>query len=249
MTMPAGSTQPHVEALTLRRLYAGEEVAPELAAAVAAHMVACSDCRDRLEVIAREEWVSREPTRLLEARRRRHRLLGAVGVVGTAVVAIAVFGAGRLSSLTRPERFAGSAELEVMVARASAAPRGASSDPSSPEPIAEGELVRLGLRPGSWRFALVLIVDQRGVVTPIAAAGNHSLALPARSGTMWLPASLEFTGKGIQRVVALFTNAPLRVDETAAQLRARALATEGALERLEALNMPGEHIHRTFLTP
>lgn len=253
------ATLTHPSELTLRRLFAGEAVD----AAVKAHAEGCDACRQRLDGFQDEQarfeaeipferfaaGVERAartprttPTRPLASPNVRFALAIAASL-------LALVGVQRLAQA--PEtRLKGGADVEVIVAGANGGPqRLASVDPATPEALGPGERVRVGLKAGAWAYGVVVSVDESGAVSAVYDANGQSLALSRTSATQFLPDSLEFTGKGLERVIIVLSDRPLSLDEVTAAVKARYEAAHGDLTHLAPLDVHGEQFHRTFLKP
>jgi hypothetical protein len=189
------------------------------------------------------------PSRLLASADLRFALALAASLV-------ALVGVQRLSGeAERTTRLKGGGDaalagVEVVVASASTGvQRRASEDPSTPEALAPGERVRLGLKAGPWAYAVVVSVDESGAVTPIYDQAGKSLPLAKAKDTQFLPDSLEFTGRGLERIIVVLSDSPLTLDEVTAAARSRYEASHGDLTHLAPLDLKGEQFHRTFLKP
>lgn len=253
------ATLTHPSELTLRRLLAGEAVD----AAVKAHAEGCDACRQRLDGFRDEqarfeaeipferfaagvERASRTPR---ETPSRRGASPNVRFAVAIAASLLALVGVQRLAQ--QPEtRLKGGADVEVVVAGANGGPqRLASVDPATPEALSPGERVRVGLKAGAWAYGVVVSVDDSGAVSAVYDANGRSLALPRTDATQFLPDSLEFTGKGLERVIVVLSSRPLSLNEVTAAVKARYEAAHGDLTHLAPLDVQGEQFHRTFLKP
>lgn len=250
----------HPGQLTLRRLHAGEAVGDE----VTAHAQQCEACRAALASFATEqqqfeqqisfdrfaagvERAAREAAKPGAPRRHWPQV-----VLALAASLALIAGAQLVLSQVEPEgsfnRVKGGASVSVVVA-GSGPQRAASPDGAVAEALAAGERVRVGIAPGPWKYALVVSIDDAGEITPIYVDNGRSLTIGAGQETQWLPESLEFTGKGLERVVVLLSAAPLTLDQVAAPLRLAFDDARGNLTKLGSLPLPGEQFHRTFLKP
>ncbi|MDX2010097.1 MAG: ACP synthase [Myxococcaceae bacterium] len=250
----------HPGSLTLRRLRAGEA----LDGGVQAHVAGCSVCQATLAALAEEqgqfereisfdrfaagvERAARQAQRPAPTRR------WAAPVLALAAGLTVVAGVQLVLARVEPElaggnRTKGGASVEVRVA-GGGAQRTASAEPSVPEALAPGERVRLGLVASEWKYGLVVSIDDAGEITPIYVDNGHSLSLPGGAETTWLPDSLEFTGRGLERVVVVLSASPLSIDQVSAPLRLAWQDARGDLTKLGTLPLPGEQFHRTFLKP
>lgn len=263
------TTLEHPGLAVLRRALASEP----LEAWVTTHLERCPSCRARLvELEAEQRHFEAEvpfetfaagvdrARRALEAPapvsagRNPRRVAGGLAVA-LAAMAVAVL-AGRA---LRPEDPAPGSRLKgasaargavevVIAAPGSAARRLASEDPGTPEALARGDRLRIGVSPGPWHFVLVLSLDAQGVITPAYASGSRSLPLTGASPE-FLPDSLEFTGAGLEHLVILLSDRPLEVDAVSAELARRYAEAGGDLTQVRDIDVPGEQFHRTVLKP
>ncbi len=252
----------HPPSLALRRLGAGEQW-PE-AFAVQGHLEQCDACRAAVQSF-RDEQTEFEKTVSFERfaagvehavavqRQRESRARSARGrwwpaaASLAAMLAIAV-GVQQLASRAQaitesPNRVKGGASVDFVVAGAG----GQRQVTAEPEALGANDRVRVGVRPGAWRYALVVSVDDRGTVTPIYVDHGHSLSVPP--GTTWLPDSLEFTGAGLERVIVVLSPEPLPLEAVSRAVKTAYDAAHQDVAHLNELDLPGEQIQRTFLKP
>lgn len=251
--MNAPSTM-HPGELTLRRLLAGEALAE-----AQAHAAACEACAAKLKAFEDEQrrFEAEIPFERFAAgveraaRTPRQARPGwpwtvRVGLALAATLAVAV-GAKLTVGGAPTTHLKGGAGVEVVVAGATQ--RVASVDPLTPEALAPGERVRLGVVADGWRYVAVVSVDERGEVTAIYPEAGPSLALRGGREAEYLPDSVEFTGQGLERVVVVMTGAPVAVEDVVKALRTRYDEAHGDLMHLQPLALPGEEFQRTFLKP
>jgi hypothetical protein len=251
----------HPGSLTLRRLQAGEDVGGE----VKAHVDACATCQATLASFAAEqqafeqqisfdrfaagvERAAREATKPAPSTQRRWLQPVLALAAGLVVIAGAQLVLTRVEPAGPGNRLKGGAAVQVVVA-GQGPQRDASEKPDVAEALAAGERVRIGITPDAWKYALVVSIDDAGEITPIYVDNGRSLALGASKDTVWLPESLEFTGKGLERVVIVLSASPLGLDQVAAPLRLAFQDARGDLTKLGSLPLPGQQFHRTFLKP
>lgn len=260
------TTLTHPSEFALRRLFAGEAVDE----ATRSHARECAACQRRLETLEGEQarFAAEIPFERFAAgveraartpRKPASRSLASPNLrfaLAIAASLLALVGAQRLAaepeSTTRIKGGGGAAlaGVEVVVASTSTGvQRRASEDPSTPEALAPGERVRLGLKAGPWAYAVVVSVDETGAVTPIYDEAGRSLPLTKATATQYLPDSLEFTGRGLERVIVVLSDSPLSLGEVTAAVRSRYEASHGDLTHLAPLDVKGEQFHRTFLKP
>jgi predicted anti-sigma-YlaC factor YlaD len=230
---------------SLERLLTGE-LDTEESARVRRHAESCPRCGSALAELEREAADFKNQVAFesfeaaIEARRHRAsmRWLKPVGLALAAGLA-ALMLAGPLrpaifESHSGYNNLKGGAALELYVGGTGASSRIATSD----EKLAPGERIRVGYQAAGKPFVLVLSIDEAGVVTPLYPESGQSVAADSTSGTHLMPDSLELTGSGLERVIALFSARPIEVsaatqaarDEHA---RARGVAAMGPLS-LEA---------------
>jgi len=252
--MNAPSTT-HPGELTLRRLLAGEALAE-----AGAHAAACEVCQAKLEALEEEQrrfeaeipferfaaGVERAARTPRQARPGRSWTLR-VGLALAATLAVGVTVKLTLGDKPHGNGLKGGAGVEVVVAGATQRP--ASKDPLTPEALAPGERVRLGVVADEWRYVAVVSIDEHGEVTAIYPEAGQSLAMRGGHDTEYLPDSVEFTGKGLERVVVVMTEAPVAVEDVVKLLRTRYDDAHGDLMHLPPLALHGEEFHRTFLKP
>lgn len=254
------ATVSHLSELKLRQLFAGEAVD----AALEAHAGACPACQQRLAALKDEqarfeaqipferfaagvERAARPPRQARGPFSSRPNVRFALALAASLV---ALVGMQRLAP--PPEsttRLKGGADVELVVSGPAGVQRRSSADPSTAEALAPGERVRVGLKAGPWAWAMVVSIDEAGAVTPVYEQAGRSLALAKEAGTQFLPDSLEFTGRGLERVIVVLSDVPLGVDEVTAAAKARYEAAHGDLTHLAPLDVKGEQFHRTFLKP
>jgi hypothetical protein len=119
----------------------------------------------------------------------------------------------------------------------------------APEPLASGDRIRVGVRPGTHRFLFAASIDDQGTVTALYPEGGSSLPVPPGSALHYLPDSLELTGRGSERLIVLLTDSPLDVDAVRVASTAAFNRAGRNLSRMPDLAVAGEQFHRTFLKP
>lgn len=123
---------------------------------------------------------------------------------------------------------------------------------NTPEALAPGERVRIGVRTGERRFLFAVAVDDRGEVTPLYPDdGSSSLLLPvaADRSLQYLPDSFELTGAGRERVVVVLTDVPVDLELVRRAVAAAFTQAGGDVARLPLLAVPGDQVHQVFLKP
>ncbi len=249
----------HLGELALRRLLAGELEGPD-GAEPRAHAESCPDCQSKLRGLEDEQrrFEREVPFERFAAgveRAARHPkpspLPSRAPRWGAALAAAFALTVGA-SVLLRQEgtsrsvnRVKGAADVELVVNGQGGVQRKASRDPKAPEPLSPGEQLRLGVAPEGHRYLVVVSVDEAGVVTPLYPEGGE--AMPAAKG--YLPGSFELTGAGIERLVVVMTDEPIRVDEVVSAARRSYERAGQSVESMGELEVVGEQFHRTFLKP
>ncbi len=249
----------HPGSLTLRRLQAGEAVGGE----VSEHVTSCDVCQAELARFTQEqqafeqaisfdrfaagvERAARQQTKPAP-RRQWPQVVLALAASVTLIAGVQLV-LSRVEPAGGGNRLKGGASIQMVVA--GAGPQRDVSDKSSvPEALAAGERVRLGITPDEWKYALVLSIDDAGEVTPIDVEDGRGVAIGPRKEIVWLPESLEFTGKGLEHVVVLLSAEPLPFEKVAEALRLSFRDARGDLTKVGSLPLPGEQFHRTFLKP
>jgi hypothetical protein len=94
--------------------------------------------------------------------------------------------------------------------------------PDSTTSLQQGDRVRIGYRTADPRYLVALAVDEAGVVTALYPQQGQALAVSPSKAMTFLPDSLEFTGKGREKVILYLLTAPTTVDELTARIKANA---------------------------
>jgi len=258
------ATGMHIPAIKLRRLSAGELAGAE-ASEVEAHAASCAACRARWKEITDEqrrfeqeisfdrfaagvERAARAPRALPSVRAAVVRRWATPMLAMAAAVALTVTFAPRATNRTK-----GGAGMTVQIAPAEGPQRRIAS-PTAIEPLAPGERIRVGYQSGGHDFVTVVSVDDQGQVTALYPEAGKSLGVPRLKGgasdtTIYFPDSVEFTGKGAERLIVVLGDKPIdvaAVKEAAARAFRRA---RGDVAHLPPLDVPGEQFQRTFLKP
>jgi hypothetical protein len=254
----------HPSEWTLRRLHAGELPAAE-ATRARTHAAECEHCGAVLREAeeAQRHFEAELPFERFEAgveraaeKARRRPLPEApslarwVGpLVAMAATVLLVVG---VRPVLAPDpgtgvRTKGGAVAELRIGGAEGSQRVASTD--APEPLTPGARVRLGYTPDTRGYVLALSVDAAGEVTPLYPEAGESLPVEAGAGMHWLPDSLEFSGKGAERVVMVLSDAPVTVEEAAAAARQAFEASGRDVTKMPALGVAGDQTHWILLKP
>jgi hypothetical protein len=250
----------HVRELTLRRFLAAELAGGE-AAEVESHAAACPRCRGRLKDLADEqkrfeqeisfdrfaagvERAARTPNAAPRARRLWWLSLPALGLAAAA--ALAIVPVPRHSPIIK-----GGAGITVQIAAGGGAGAQRTAAVDAPEALRAGDRVRIGYQPGDHRYVTSLSIDEAGAVTPLYPEAGRSLPVGGGkpAATRYFPDSVEFTGRGRERLIVILGDQALEVGDVAQAARAAYRTAGGDLARLPPLAVPGEQFQRTFVKP
>lgn len=243
----------HATELTLRRLFAGENVSAELKE----HSDSCEECKAKLRAIEEEqrkfeaaipferfaagvERAQRNP-RQVAAPPRRKWLGYAVAAAASVLVVAAVPLVMR--DTTHGNRPKGVPMVGLKVGGTQGSPRDAM--PNVTEPLSTGERVEIVFSAEETRYIVAVSVDEQG---EISSYPEHGQSMPV-TGKGHLPDSVELTGHGFEHMVVLFTRDPLQVEDVRRALRSRYDEARGNLTQLGQLDVPGEQLHYTFMKP
>jgi hypothetical protein len=270
------TTEPHVKEMALRRFWAGELAAPEKPA-IEAHTAGCARCRARLKEISDEqrrfeqeisfdrfaagvERAVRTPRRVPAAR--------ALSLSGptlrwffpVASLAAAMALTFTFAPLLRPgdardralNHIKGGSGITVQIASRDHGPQRTAAV-GAPEMLSPGERIRIGYQIGAHQFVLALSIDDQGEVTPLYPETGRSLRVGrvkgANGSTNYLPDSVEFTGKGSERLIVILSDQAVEVEAAKQAAHAAFQRALNDLTRLPALDLPGEQFQRTFVKP
>jgi hypothetical protein len=115
--------------------------------------------------------------------------------------------------------------------------------------LSAGERVRIGYRPDGHRYLASVSVDEQGVVTPLYPERGTSLEVEPGGELRYLPESLEFYGRGAERVIVVLSDEPLSMDRVMAAARAAYDEANGDVVRMRELKVPGQKFHQLLLKP
>ncbi len=252
----------HLPELKLRRLHAGELAGTDGSDA-RGHLSGCGACRDRLLALEQEalRFQAEIPFERFSAgvqraqrqsRPRPAQWLTPVAALAAALLVVVAVGPP-LSSRESGGRIKGDrskrgAEVELRIASPAGQPQRQAS-PQAPEVLSTGERVRIGFKPGEYRYLTAVSVDEQGVITPLYPETGASLPVNEDGATHFLPGSLEFTGQGAERVIVVLTERPLEVEEVKRAARSAYDAAHGDVLRMPELAVPGGQFHQTLLKP
>jgi len=250
-----GLRSPTCSRRSLERLRAGELHGDE-ETRVRAHAASCARCGAELAGLEREaaqfkaEVPFEEFQAKVEARpaqRQRGRVAGPVGLALAAGIALivawgpmqALLGSQRHQNLTK-----GGSVLELFVGGTGAAPRLAQDG----EALAAGERVRVGYQAPEKKFVLILSVDEAGIATALYPESGPSLPVEKGAGTHLMPDSLELTGNGLEKVIALFSDDPIEV-RAALEAASKEFTRAGRLDKMAELPLRAEQSAKTLKKP
>jgi hypothetical protein len=241
----------HATELSLKKIFAGEAVAPDLKE----HSESCEQCKAKLRAIEDEqrrfeaaipferfaagvERAQRNPSPAVQPVRRPW--LGYVMAIAASLLVVATV------PLLLPKKspiIKGSDTIELQVAGAPGVTRKAL--PNVAEPLSSGERVELFFTAYATRYVVTVSIDEAGEVSSYP---EHGKSLPV-TGKGHLPDSVEFTGHGFEHVVVVLSAEPLSVDDVRRALKTRYEEARGNLTQLGQLDVPGEQLHYTFMKP
>ena len=223
------------------RLFAGE-LHGEGEAKARGHVEGCRRCTETLATLTREQQLFQAELPLekfiagVSAKRvappKRSAIVPAVMALAAcfAVVLLAkpLFLSGTPHNLTK-----GGAAMELYVGGNGAAPRLAHDG----EALARGERVRVGYTATDKQYVAVVSIDEQGKVSALYPEKGQSLPVEPGSGPHLLPESVEFDGRGFERVVTVFSDAPLAVDQIVEAARS-AFDRASGVEQMGPLGLP-----------
>jgi hypothetical protein len=230
----------HVGELRLRRFRLGELAGADHEQ-IARHTTDCGSCRARLRTLEEEQRQFQRDISFerfaggVERARRVPRVLprrawtfGITGLAAAVVLMVAL----------RPEhtvRTKGATDATVRIGKLDAAAQRAAAA-GSLEALQPGELVRLGYRTNQSAHLVVVSIDDAGAVTPIYPDGGKGLSVEPRQDLQFLPGSIDFTGKGRERLILVLAERPLsvaEVEKAARDAHARARGDLGAVSSVK----------------
>jgi hypothetical protein len=245
----------HATELTLRKLFAGETVSPELKA----HSDSCDVCRAKLRAIEEEqkkfeaaipferfaagvERAGRQPREVAPPATPRRQWVGVVmaiaaGLLVVAAVPLVLRGDGDGGNRTK------GTDVQLTVGGNGSPQRKVTREVA--EALAPGERVVVGYSSGPYRYLVAVSIDERGEIASIPESGQ-SMSI---GNTGRLPDAIEFTGRGTEHLVLVMTREPVSVEEVRRGLKARYEEARGNLSQLGSLDVSGEQFHYTFLKP
>jgi hypothetical protein len=245
---------PHVGELRLRRFRLGELAGADRDE-IARHTGECGTCRARLKTLEDEQrQFERElpferfaggverAQRVPRVYPRRAWTAAAVGFAAAAALVLAFRpadeggerGPGRGSNHIKG---LGVGTLRIGMADGSGQ---RSAALRRTEALRAGERVRLGYRTEGPAHLVAISIDDAGNVSPLyPAQPGPGLAVEPREQVTYLPDSIDFDGKGQERVFLLLAERPLHVDEVSRAARAAHARTRGDLKALSSVPLEG----------
>ncbi|PTL82559.1 zf-HC2 domain-containing protein [Vitiosangium sp. GDMCC 1.1324] len=247
----------HLSEWTLRRLHAGELPGAESQQA-RAHVAACAECHGVLKGLESDqarfeaevpfdrfaagvERALKNPSEE-NSSPRFHGFM--VAVAATVLLALLV-----RPMLSEPptNRLKGGASAELRIG--GEGPQRAVM-PGDTESLLQGERVRVGYVPGTYRYVMTVSVDEAGEVSPLYSQAGMSL--PVEEGATvrhWLPESVVFTGSGYERVVVVLSERPLEVETVREAARRAWESAGGNVSAMSSLGVDGEESHWLLRKP
>jgi hypothetical protein len=207
----------HLAEIALRRYRAGE-LANAQCAETDHHLAGCAPCRSKLRVLVEEERAFQQEIPFERfaggveraqrvPRRQRPRRLWFAGLGGALAAAAVVLLLVRAPN-TATNRIKGSSvEAIARVASVDATSQRA-VPPGSQELLETGDRVRFGYKIAEPRYLAAVSVDDDGQITLLYPQAGPALAVSPSVQTTYLPDSLEFTGKGREKVFLFVARKP-----------------------------------------
>ena len=247
---------PHPREWVLRRLHVGE-LAGEQAREAQEHLQGCAECSQRMSGLESEQRRFEQAVSFerfeagvqAAARGSRQQKKAQWAYPGLALAASIGVMLAVQPALNGPgTRLKGGSEIVLRVAGPRDGPqREVPTD--VPEVLAPGERVRIGYQAAGDKYLAALSVDEQGTVTPLYPEAGASLRAESSHAMKYLPGSLEFTGKGRERVVVLLTDKPIKVDDLEREAKRAFHDAQEDVSRMGYLRVPGEQFHRTLIKP
>ena len=142
----------------------------------------------------------------------------------------------------------GGSEMAIRIAAPDDGPQRTASE-TQIEPLARGERLRIGVKPGGRSYLFAVSIDDKAVVTGLYPETGVSVAVPPTTDLQYLPDSVELTGTGLERLIVVMSDEPLELDI----MRRAALVAfqkgKGDLAHMPDLVIEGDQFHRVFQKP
>jgi len=142
----------------------------------------------------------------------------------------------------------GGPQMAVRIAAPDDGPQRTASE-TAVEPVARGERLRIGVRPGGRRYLFAVSIDDKGAVTALYPETGVSVAVPPTTDLQYLPDSVELTGSGIERLIVVLSDEPLELDIMRRAAVAAFEKAKGDVAHMPALVIEGDQFHRDFQKP
>jgi len=152
------------------------------------------------------------------------------------------------AALHRNNLKGGGPQLAIRVAAPDDGPQRTAAE-TGIEPLARGERLRIGVRPGGRRYLFSVSIDDKGVVTALYPETGVSVAVPPTVDLQYLPDSVELTGSGIERVIVVLSDEPLELDIMQRAAVAAFHKAKGDVAHMPPLVIDGDQFHRVFQKP
>jgi len=142
----------------------------------------------------------------------------------------------------------GGPQLAIRIAAPDDGPQRTAAE-TTIEPLARGERLRIGVKPGGRRYLFCVSLDDKGVVTALYPETGISVAVPPTIDLQYLPDSVELTGSGIERVIVVLSDEPLERDIMQRAALAALAKAKGDVAHMPPLVIEGDQFHRLFQKP
>jgi hypothetical protein len=211
----------HLAELALRRYRAGE-LPQEQCAETDRHLAACAPCRSKLRVLTEEQRAFERDIpferfaggveRARRVPRERPRRLWFAGIGGAVAAAAVVLFLVRVPTNRGYNPTKGPTDAVVRVASAKLSAQRV-VPPGSQDVLEPGDRVRLGYKTGEPRYLAAVSVDDAGEITLLYPEAGPAMAVAPSQQTVYLPDSLEFTGRGREKVFLFLARKPFDSSE------------------------------------
>jgi hypothetical protein len=206
----------HLAEIALRRYRSGE-FSSEQCAETDRHLAGCAPCRGKLRVLIEEERAFQQEIpferfaggveRAQRVPRQHPRRFWFAGLGGALAAAAVVLLLVRAPIISTNRTKGGSVETTARIASIDATLQRA-VPPGSQELLETGDRVRFGYKIAEPRYLAAVSVDDEGEITLLYPQAGPALAVSPSEQTTYLPDSLEFTGKGREKVFLFVARKP-----------------------------------------
>lgn len=252
----------HVPELVLRRIFAGELEGSD-AEVARKHANECGACRAKLRFIEEEQakFEAAIPLERFKAgveRAARGTHAGGKSPIGYFALAMAAVLALMLTPIVMQalrdgrNNVKGSLQVDLVIAPKSNDVPQRTASATTPELLSPGERVRIAYSASGYHFVTAVSVDEQGEVTPLVPESGMSPKVCDPFAKCALPEAWEFTGKGLETVVVLFSDGPLDMNDVVIATRDAYERSGGKIAELPAIYIPGlqlGQLRRTLLKP